>query len=287
MSEAATIARALGGVRCGSGFLCHCPVVGHGKGRSDRDRSLSVRDGERGVLLKCFAGCASGDVFDVLLRQGLLSGKRGGGRNAVSRDQHQNVFHEPDPEALSIWHESKPAIGTIIERHYLKRVRGVTILPPPSLRFSMQPYQDRIVLPAMIAAVQAPDRRIVAVQRIWVDPRSYRRFARGNVGSLGRGAVRLAAAAETLGLAEGVETALAAMQIHNVPVWATLGMRMHTVAVPDTVSKLLLFADNGQPGHEEADRATDRYVREGREVLSFFPPAGLGDWADVTAAERA
>ena len=40
---------------------------------------------------------------------------------------------------------------------------------------------------------------------------------------MGGGAVRLAPAAETLVLAEGVETGLAVQQATGLPTWATLG----------------------------------------------------------------
>lgn len=57
---AETITTALGGVRNGAGFLVHCPVPGHGRGRGDRAPSLSIRDGDDGrLLVRCFAGCDS------------------------------------------------------------------------------------------------------------------------------------------------------------------------------------------------------------------------------------
>lgn len=50
--SAAEIAIALGGaVRHGRGWLCRCPVAGHGQGGGDRTPSLSLGDGEAGQLL--------------------------------------------------------------------------------------------------------------------------------------------------------------------------------------------------------------------------------------------
>ena len=44
-------------------YLAHCPVPGHGKGRGDRNPSLSIWQREDGgVGVKCFAGCDSRDV---------------------------------------------------------------------------------------------------------------------------------------------------------------------------------------------------------------------------------
>jgi hypothetical protein len=221
------------------------------------------------------------------MRRGLFARQERAPRrpDPVRRPERTEVV-EPDPEALALWRESRPAIGTIIEKHF-REVRGITIPPPPSLRFSMQPYQDRIVLPAMIAAVQGPDRRVIAVQTTWIDPRTYQRVGeRSNTGSLGTGAVRLAAATEILGLTEGTETGAAAMQLHGIPTWATLGSRMHCVTVPDSVSELVLFGDNGQPGHKFVADAIEQHARAGRRIIPSFPPESFKDWAEVTAARR-
>lgn len=72
MSSSSDIAKALHGVRNNSGYLCRCPVAGHGKGRGDRSPSLSLSDGKSGLLVHCFAGCDARDVLAELRRRGLL-----------------------------------------------------------------------------------------------------------------------------------------------------------------------------------------------------------------------
>jgi putative DNA primase/helicase len=157
---------------------------------------------------------------------------------------------------------------------------------PFSLRYSQQPYQDKIVLPAMISGVQGPNERVIAVQLTWLDQRTHERVARSNVGKLEIGAVRLAPAQEVLGLAEGVETALAAMQIHKVPVWATLGApRMSNVFIPEFVRELIVFGDNDGPGSGAASAVAKRHAPN-RRVIECYPPGGFKDWADVTASGR-
>ena len=65
-------------------YKAHCPVVGHGKGRSDLDPSLSVKEGDDGrVLINCLAGCSTEAVVGALgLKMGDLfehrNGRRGG-----------------------------------------------------------------------------------------------------------------------------------------------------------------------------------------------------------------
>ena len=55
----------LEGVRkSGSGWIAKCPA------HKDRSPSLSIKEGERGVILRCFAGCSFATIVDALgLRQ--------------------------------------------------------------------------------------------------------------------------------------------------------------------------------------------------------------------------
>ena len=55
--KAEAVAKILGGRRVSGGFLCHCPVAAHGKGRGDVHPSLTVADGDRALLYTCHAGC--------------------------------------------------------------------------------------------------------------------------------------------------------------------------------------------------------------------------------------
>lgn len=64
--DAQAIAKLLGGRREGAAYLCHCPVKGHGKGRGDRRPSLGVSDGDKALVVHCFAGCASTAVLAAL-----------------------------------------------------------------------------------------------------------------------------------------------------------------------------------------------------------------------------
>ena len=221
-----------------------------------------------------------------LHRRGLLHQRRDNRyhHNASLRRRHDREI-SPDPKALKIWRESTLAAGSIIETKYLQPSRGISISPPPSLRYSNQPTRTARCCPPWSQPCKR-DRKVIAVQITWVDPRHYKRIARSNVGELGQGAVRLAAATEILGLAEGTETALAAMQLHRVPVWAALGRRLHNVAVPDMCSELQIFGDNDQPGRNAAE--PQLHITRAR-VAAFSCISRrqvFKDWAEVTAATQ-
>lgn len=281
--SAALIARTLGGKPIGNAFLCHCPVPGHGKGYGDRNRSLIVKDGERALLFKCFAGCSPRDILDVLRGRGLIDDD-GGHRAASPRPFSPPLVHEPDPTALKIWRDAAPAASSIVEIYL--RSRGIALAIPPSLRCGSRLCRDRERTPAMVAAVQRPDGKVVAVQVTRLTAAGAKgpgRIPRITVGALGAGAVRLAKAGDVLGVAEGVETALAAMQLSAIPVWASLGAgRMSRVAIPAGVRELHIFADNDVAGRAAAERTA--HANRHRRIVLRYPPSGCKDWNDKIVA---
>ena len=67
MATAAEIAERIGARKAGTSFIARCPVPGHGKGRGDRDASLSISEGVGGkVLLHCHAGCSFEAVAEAV-----------------------------------------------------------------------------------------------------------------------------------------------------------------------------------------------------------------------------
>jgi putative DNA primase/helicase len=284
--SAADIAEALGGRPGGGGFMCPCPVPTHGTGRGDRRPSLSVADGDEALVVHCFGGCDPLDVFAELRRRGLVEDRRPRQLSpACHARQRRPVLAQPDPAALSIWRDARA--DSVIVAAYL-RSRGITIPIPPSLRQGTSLVLGRTPAPQMVAAVQAFDRRIIAVQTLkltWAGKKAPVTLQRITSGKLYDGAVRLAAAGEVLGLAEGVETALSAQQIAGVPVWAALGSeRLPLVRIPDTVRELHVFADNDEPGRRGADKTADRWARRAVVVKLRFPPEGFDDWNDFLQA---
>lgn len=109
MSTAESIARELGGHRNSDGYLVRCPVPSHGQGRGDRSPSLSIRDGDDRLLVRCFAGCDPRDVLAELRRRGLLNDDGNARHNRrLERRDHSEPPHKPDPNALKIWREARP-----------------------------------------------------------------------------------------------------------------------------------------------------------------------------------
>jgi len=282
----ASIAKALGGHRNGHGYLCHC-------GRGDRNPSLSIHDSDEGKLLvRCFAGCDARDVLAELRHHGFLDEEqRSVRRRTVSKAFSPSPPQDPEPNpiALELWRSAIQAQGTLAEKYL--RNRGITIDIPPTLRFLPNfDYMPRIGFPAMVAAVQGPDRRVIACQVTLLKPDGSGKAPvstpRKTIGALARGAVRLGTADNRLGLAEGIETALAAMQLTGVVVWACLGAnRLDAVCIPSIVRYLDIFGDPDEAGRRAVTKALERY-RIGRNARACFPLIG-SDWNDQLARERA
>jgi len=278
---------ALKGRRNRDGWLVSCPVPGHGQGRGDRSPSLSVADSDGRLLATCFANCEFTDILDSLRRLGLLDElPRLDRRRVIQQPAFDRAvpIHEPDPEASKIWTAGKPAAGEL--REYLDR-RGI-VIAPPSLRYGQHLHLGRYLMPAMIAGVQRPDGKVVAVQTTVLTSKGTKAPIVVNkitTGALGSGAVRFAAAGKILGLAEGIETALSAQILAKIPVWASLGCkRLHRVELPDVVREVHVFGDNDESGKAAAKATAEVHAGLGRRAVLRFPPEGIKDFNDLLLA---
>ena len=114
-------------------------------------------------------------------------------------------------------------------------------------------------------------------KRIMADGASAKRMrgiAKGAVVMLGH-------AAQHMGLAEGIETALSAARIFNLPVWATLSAGgIANIPVIPGVKHLTVCADHDQAGLTAAKQCARRYQRAGINVTVRYPEIEGTDWND-------
>ena len=276
----------LGGHWSGHGGMCRCPA------HDDKSPSLSVQLGRQRLLFKCFSGCSRADVLAALRRGNLL----GTGRASAPGGASANG---PRPAATQqliarLWDSAATATGTLAERYLANRHLAAD---DRQLRFhprvQLGPRSRASFHPALLAAVR-DDTGLIAVHRTFLDAATGSKAAFDNpkrlLGTPGSGAVRLGnhatvTASGVLGLAEGVETALAAAALHGFSVWAVLGNeRFATIAVPPQVTTLVILADNDAGGRRAAALAHAGQTRAGLTISERWPPAGCNDWADVAAA---
>jgi len=271
--EAEQIALALKARSFGDYWMARCPC------HDDKTASLSITEKGGRLLLRCHSAsaCKFEDIIGVLQDRGIIGTDRldRARRTLAPYIKPAPTEHLPDERAARLWNNSVPPHGTPAQV-YLER-RSITIMPP-SLRFHRGTC-------AMLAGFKRPDGKLVGVQSTFITTDGEKvtgRPPRLTYAEMRDGAVRLAAAAEVMGLAEGTETGLSAMAMSGVPVWVSLGgKRLHDVFLPELVREVHIFGDNGQPGHDAAQRTADVHMRAGRQVKLRFPPDGISDFNDL------
>ncbi|HET6525031.1 DUF7146 domain-containing protein [Sphingopyxis sp.] len=233
-------------------------------------------------MFKCFAGCDTGDVLRAIRRLD---------PNAIAAKgegipQNLQLGRWLQQRARDLWRNGRPIPGTIAETYL--RNRSIDIAPD-CLRFCDQTPLGKGKMatfrPAMLAAV-TDDSGLLAVQRTFLDRLGRRsrdlRRPRRLLAHPSAGAVRLTPANDTLGIAEGVETAISAMVLLGIPVWAALGNeRFPHIGIPKCVSRLILLPDNDYAGRIAVPLAEKAHAMPGRRIDTIWPWNGRNDWNDV------
>lgn len=287
---AATIAAALGGAyRSGAWWRAVCPVHGSRTGRS---ASLSLKDGARGLIVHCHAGCTRADVLAELARRGLYSGAAAEAPSPDPEAERRRAEAEAASRARrtalarDMWRSSLTAAGTAVERYLCYRLPGLGEIPPtlrylpPGSRYARHP--EGAGWPVMLAAVKREgEAGIVAVHRTWLSPDGSGKKAsftapRKSTGPVGGGAVRLGTAQpdKPLVIAEGIESALAAMIFTGWSGWAALSAGgIERLILPDGARDIVIACDRDPSGvgESKARAAACRWVREGRRVRLLIP----------------
>lgn len=211
--------------------------------------------------------------------------------------------------ALDIRRNSRPITGTPGETYL--RSRG--LLPdivlygetgwPPSIRWA----EDAVRLPTppvkpgiIIDVVDPATRAVTGIHRIFFRrDGTVERNASGD--KIKRGLGGIWGNTATLdcqpdddgewGIAEGVETAMAARQLYRIPTWsAVFGGNMRAIVPPPWARKITIFSDHDAvnlklgyaPGAKFAADAMRAYrLRAGVEDVRILAPARVKDFADV------
>src|SRR5262245_25375789 len=295
MTDAATLAEALGGKRRGRQYAAKCPP------HPDREPSLIIYDGHTSVQVRCLAGCTSREVIAALVRLGLWNGSRPRQMTREERARLRQLRREREEReararaeatahALRIWNEAVPAIGTPAE-FYLTWWRGVDygtgawwrLLLTETIRFHPRCPREHGRQPAMVALMRgAYSNTPQAIHRTFLNRHGDKDGKPLELGPAGGAAIKLIdVPAQALTVCEGLETGLCCIMRGASPMWAlasTSGIKSFPV-LPH-VRRLIVAADNDRAGQDAAAFLVARYLYAGHEAVAVMIDQPGADFAD-------
>lgn len=201
-----------------------------------------------------------------------------------------------------VWKASKELKGSPAEKYLLSRGIYLENLPKtlrshPGLRYwDAKAKKDLGVFPCLLAPIRDKDNKIISIHRIFLTPEGLKapvpdaKKMMAMCGEMRGTAIKLFPAGEVLGVAEGIETALAAYAVSRMPVWSCVtAPLLEIVDIPDNVKTVVIWADKDKSnrGTEAADKLADRLEKLGKTVYICMPvqPIAEGqkgiDWLDV------
>lgn len=284
-------------VQRGGDWWGQCPF------HQEKTGSFSVNDAKG--FYHCFGCHAHGDILDWWQKTEGLSLADAIGRlkqlagevkpwrenTRASRAEDRETLAKRH-QAQSIWAETRYIGGTIAET-YLRTARRIRVELPLTLRFHPGlPLggTNSDTWPAMVASVTDLSGQVIAIQRTFIardgSGKALIQSPKRSLGSLAEGSVQLGPSAPTIGIAEGIETGLSAMERFAVPVWCALGSNLARIALHDITRNVMIFADRGEAGEHAAEKASAAFRSIGRRVAVRFPADNFKDFNDELKALR-
>lgn len=271
-----------------------CPASGEG---FDRFR-FSDRRGDGNYFCGCSNGtkdgfellkCCTGKSFAELAKEV---------EKIVGKIEPEQKTERDKESILSDLRRIKRGLvpETALVSQYLRN-RGIELPVPRGIRqgrlnYALSPLGINSKQDAMVAMVRNPAGEVVTFHITYLTPQARKaEFSRAKVVAtpaqdMRGGAVRLAEHKGILGVGEGLESSLSAMQMFGLPTWATLSTTgMRNFQWPPDLTELVVFADGdknyaGQAAaYELAHRAS--VAKQGPERVTVCVPLMLDDWNDV------
>lgn len=274
-----------------------CPICGG----NDRWRF----DDKRGEGTWICSHCGAGNGFMLVMKlkgtdwrgaQDQVAPLVEAAKVQVSRQERGEMALQEARDRL--WRTAEMIADDDLVHHYLER-RGIVLRVAPADLRSVERclYQSNPKPewhPAMLARVCDAEGRPVQLHRTYLDSVGNKaKVAEPRKlmpGTLPKGsAVRLGVPGKILGIAEGIETALAAAQIFAVPVWAAVNARMLLAwEPPKDVSEIVVFGDNDESftGQSSAFALAHRLKMRhaGQSIRVEIPTKPGTDWNDELLA---
>lgn len=268
-----------------------CPICGQGKDRFRYDD----RDGNGTWIC---SKCGAGDGVQLLMAVKGWSFKE-------TAQQIESIVGTIEPSAKKeerpdqdkreamnrLWASAAHVQASDPVGRYLFSRCRISVFPPvlrygERVRYQAEPTTWH---PAMIAMIHGADGKPAILHRTYLTKDGRKAVVeaprRLMPGSVPKGcAVRLAPHAGTLGIAEGIETALSAAAIFGVPCWAAVNANMLANWVPPADAKeIIVFGDNDESftGQQAAFTLAHRLRSQGLAARVEIPATSGTDWNDM------
>jgi putative DNA primase/helicase len=273
-----------------SGKHTPCPICA-GK---DRFR-FDDKDG-RGTFI-C-SNCGAGDGFNFVskyFRVDLANAKEKVVSVLPNIKPDEKVKVKADPEkirrnAISFWRSTKVVSAYTPVGKYLMRRCGL-FMPFDVIRegYGVIHPEDHKPYNVMASKISAPSGEGISIHQTYVtidgQKAPVENSKRMLAGSLPAGsAIRLGEPSERMGVAEGIETAISASLVANMPVWSCISAPILKGFEPPEICKsLTIFADNDKNfvGQAAAYELARRISMSYKIHVEVRVPEIVGDWNDV------
>jgi putative DNA primase/helicase len=271
-----------------------CPICQEGK-----DRFRFADQDQKGTWFCTKCGAGDG-VKLVMLKTGLdfrevaREIERLAGVAPAETAKRQRTEGEKSAAMNALWNAGKPLCGETAAFRYLHSRTALNAFSGDLRASQSMTYygQSRSTHPGLLAKVRDRDGKPVNIHRTFLtlggakapveDPK---RLMEGGLPA--GSAIRLFPVAETMGIAEGLETALSAFVLHDVPTWAAVNdSRLQAWVPPAGCKRVIIFADHDRSfaGQAAAYTLAKRLTVEKFAVEIRLPPDAGTDWNDVLVA---
>lgn len=221
----------------------------------------------------------------------------------AQREREQRAAWRRNADRIAhLWRQCRPVTaGDPVHRYLRGRLAVESPTVPECLRLHRaMPYthdgEQVGTWPAMTAPIVGADGAVLALHRTYLTSDGRKASVPGPVKKLTPAAGLLTGAsirlhdprAGLLGVAEGIETALAASLGSGVPTVAAYSAgALAGFLWPRGVRRLVIFADNDDAGRRAAEDLRARAARAGLSATVLTPTIEGGDWCDVLARRHA
>lgn len=277
-----------------------CPICTEGK---DRYRF----DDKDGMGTYYCEKCGAGSGIDLVMK---LFGMDFTGAVKKVREKLPNSFvatHQKPPKEtpekekeklLAIWKASTPVTyeddaGRYLTSRGLKMPSGKTLRLHPGLDYFSAQFGLIGNFPCMVAAITDVNGKCVALHRTWLSngAKAPVEQPKKSLGTFSYAcAIQLYEITDTLAVAEGIETSIAAQELFGFPCWSIVSAgQMERFEWPREIKRLIIFGDNDESftGQKCGYALAFRAKAKGLEVDVKFPETPGMDWVDVLGKKNA